>query len=81
VKKLVLVLVLASLVLAVGVPAYAFKCVSLIKQGNDQIAKMDQNSAKAKKAKALVEEADKLHKAGNQADAVKKAEEAPAALR
>ena len=79
-KKLVLVLVVAALVLAVGMPAYAFKCPSLIKQANDQIAKMDQNSNKAKKAKALVEEADKLHKAGNHGDSVKKAEEALAAL-
>jgi len=80
VKKLVLVLVVAAMVLAVGMPAYAFKCPSLIKQANDQIAKMDQNSNKAKKAKALVEEADKLHKAGNHGDSVKKAEEALAAL-
>ena len=79
-KKLVLVLVVATLVLAVGMPAYAFKCPSLIKQANDQIAKMDQNSDKATKAKALVEEADKLHKAGNHGDSVKKAEEALATL-
>lgn len=79
-KKLVLVLVVAALVLAVGMPAYAFKCPSLIKQANDQIAKMDQNSDKAKKAKALVEEADKLHKAGNHGDSIKKAEEALATL-
>ncbi len=79
-KKLVLVTVVAALVLAMGAPAFAFKCPSLIKQANDQIAKMDQNSAKAKKAKTLVEEADKLHKAGNHADSVKKAEEALAAL-
>lgn len=79
-KKLVRVLVVATLVLAVGMPAYAFKCPSLMKQANDQIAKMDQNSDKVKKAKAMVEEADKLHKAGNHADSVKKAEEALAAL-
>lgn len=79
-KKLVLVLVVAALVLAVGMPAYAFKCPSLIKQANDQIAKMDQNSDKATKAKALVEEADKLHKAGNHGDSIKKAEEALATL-
>lgn len=75
-KKLALVAWVAALVLAVGAPAYAFKCPSLIRQANAQIAKMDPNSDKAKKAKALVEEADKLHKAGNHADSVKKAEEA-----
>lgn len=80
-KKLALVLVVAVLVLAVGAPAYAFKCPSLIKQANDQIAKMDQNSDKVKKAKALVAEADKLHKAGNHGDSVNKAEEALALLK
>ncbi|MBI4737638.1 MAG: hypothetical protein HY766_16515 [candidate division NC10 bacterium] len=79
-KKLVLVTVVAALVLAMGAPAFAFKCPSLIKQANDQIAKMAQNSDKVKKAKTLVEEADKLHKAGNHADSVKRAEEALAAL-
>lgn len=79
-KKLSLVALVAALVLAVGVPAYAFKCPSLIRQANEQMAKMDPNSEKVKKAKELVDEADKLHKAGNHADSVKKAEEALAAL-
>jgi hypothetical protein len=80
VKKLALVVVVATLVVAVGAPAYAFKCPSLIKQANEQMAKMDPNSDKVKKAKVLVEEADKLHKAGNHEDSVKKAEEALATL-
>jgi len=80
VKKLAVFAMVAALVLAVGAPAYAFKCPSLIKQANEQMAKMDSNSDKVKKAKALVEEADKLHKAGNHADSVKKAEEALSVL-
>ncbi len=80
-KKLALFAVVAALVLAVGAPAYAFKCPSLIKQANDQMATMDQNSDKVKKAKDLVAEADKLHKAGSHADSVKKAEEALATLK
>ncbi len=80
-KKLALFAVVAALILVVGAPAYAFKCPSLIKQANEQMAQMDQNSDKVKQAKALVEEADKLHKAGNHADSVKKAEEALAALK
>ncbi len=80
-KKLALFAVVAALVLTVGAPAYAFKCPSLIKQANDQMATMDQNSDKVKKAKELVAEADKLHKAGSHADSVKKAEEAIAALK
>jgi len=79
-KKRALVALVASLVLAVGAPAYAFKCPSLIRQANEQMAKMDPNSEKVKKAKALVDEADRLHKAGNHADSVKKAEEALATL-
>jgi hypothetical protein len=81
VKKLALFAVVAALILAVGAPAYAFKCPSLIKQANEQMAQMDQNSDKVKQAKVMVEEADKLHKAGNHADSVKKAEEALAALK
>jgi len=81
VKKLALFAVVAALILAVGAPAYAFRCPSLIKQANEQMAKMDPNSDKVKQAKAMVEEADKLHKAGNHADSVKKAEEALAALK
>lgn len=80
-KKLALFAVVAALILAVGAPAYAFKCPSLIKQANEQMAKMDPNSDKVKQAKAMVEEADKLHKAGNHADSVKKAEEALAVLK
>jgi hypothetical protein len=81
VKKLAVFAVVAALVMALGAPAYAFKCPSLIKQANNEMASMDQNSDKVKKAKELVEEADKLHKAGNHADSVKKAEEALAALK
>ena len=79
-KKLSLVALVAALVLTVGAPAYAFKCPSLIRQANEQMAKMDPNSDKVKKAKELVDEADKLHKAGNHADSVKKAEEALSTL-
>jgi hypothetical protein len=80
-KQLAFVALVAALVLAVGSPAYAFNCPNLIRQANEQMAKMDQNSAKVKQAKALAEEADTLHKAGNHADSVKKAEEALALLK
>ena len=75
-KMLALVALVAALVLVVGSPAYAFTCPALIRQANDQMSKMDQNSDKVKKAKVLVEEADKLHKAGNHPDSEKKAKEA-----
>jgi|MudIll2142460700_1097286.scaffolds.fasta_scaffold870922_2 hypothetical protein len=80
-KTFAVVAVVTALVLAVGAPAYAFNCPNLIRQANEQIAKMDQNSDKVKQAKTLVAEADTLHKAGNHADSVKKAEEALALLK
>ena len=80
-KKLAMFALVAGLVMALGAPAFAFKCPTLIKQANAEMANMDQNSDKVKKAKELVEEADKLHKAGNHADSVKKGEEALAALK
>lgn len=80
-KRLSLSVLVATLVLAVGVPAFANQCPTLIKQANDRMATMDQGSDKVKQAKALVEEADKLHKAGNHADSVKKVQEALALLK
>ena len=49
-KKRAFVVAVAVLLLAVGVPAFANQCPTLIKQANDQIASMDQNSEKVKKA-------------------------------
>jgi hypothetical protein len=75
-KSRVLVVLVAVLLLAGVAPAFANQCPTLIKQANDQIATMDQNSEKVKKAKELVAEADRLHKAGTHAESVAKAQEA-----
>jgi hypothetical protein len=80
-KKTVLVVLGAVLVLAAGGPAFADQCPTLIKQANEQIAGMDQSSEKVKKAKELVAEADRLHKAGTHSESVAKAQEALAALK
>jgi predicted O-methyltransferase YrrM len=80
-KNRVLVASVAVLLLAVAAPAFASQCPTLIKQANDQIATMDQNSEKVKKAKELVAEADRLHRAGTHAESVAKAQEALAALK
>ncbi len=80
-KKRAFVVAVAVLLLAVGVPAFANQCPTLIKQANDQIASMDQNSEKVKKAKELIAEADRLHKAGTHAESVAKAQEALATLK
>jgi len=75
------VLLIVAAILALGAPAYASNCPNLIRQANEQLAKLDQGSDKAKQAKALVGEADQLHKAGKHADSVQKAEEALAVLK
>lgn len=81
VTRIVVVALVALSVLAVGAPGYASQCPALIKQANDQMAGMDQNSDKVKKAKELVAEADQLHKAGTHAQSVAKAQEALAVLK
>ena len=80
-KKTVMLVLVAVLVLAVGGPAFANQCPTLIKQANDQMAGMDQNSEKVKKAKALVADADRLHKAGTHSASVTKVQEALAGLK
>lgn len=74
---------LAIAILALSVmtaPALAFQCPILIKQLNDQVAKLDANSPKVKQAKVLIEEAQKLHSSGNHASSVAKADEAAKVL-
>jgi hypothetical protein len=43
-KKIAIVALVMALVLAVGAPVHAFNCPNLIRQANEQIAKMDQNT-------------------------------------
>jgi len=80
-KKRAFVALVVILLVAVGVPAFANQCPTLIKQANDQIASMDQSSDKVKKAKELIAESDRLHKAGTHAESVAKAQEALALLK
>lgn len=80
-KGRVRLVLVATLLLAVVTPAFASQCPTLIKQANEQIATMDQNSDKVKKAKELLAEADRLHKAGTHAESVTKAQEALATLK
>lgn len=75
-KTLPIVALVAAFMLTLGVPAFASKCPGLMKEANALMANMDQNSDKVKRAKMLIGESDKLHKAGSHADSVKKAEEA-----
>jgi hypothetical protein len=80
-KRTLALALVAAFVLTMGAPALAFQCPALIKQANDRIAGMDQNSDKVKKAKELVTESDRLHRAGNHSESVAKAQEALATLK
>lgn len=80
-KTGVVLALVAAFVVAAGVPAFANQCPTLIKQANDKIATLDQNSDTVKQAKALVAEADRLHKAGNHTESVAKVQEALAELK
>ncbi len=63
--------------LAVGAgTAQAFQCPTLIKQGRDAAAKMDAKDAKVKKAVAILDKAEGLHKEGKHTDSIKEANEA-----
>lgn len=75
-KALLTVLVLMALVGS----ALAFQCPLLIKQLSDQVVKLPPGDPKVKPAKALIEEARKLHGEGSHARSVAKADEAATLL-
>jgi hypothetical protein len=70
-----LVLTMALLTATAG-PALAFQCPLLIKQLNDQVATLRPDDPRVKPARALIEEARKLHGEGSHAKSVSKADEA-----
>ena len=72
-----LVMALAMIGVLTG-PALANQCPTLIKQVRDATAGKTDDASK--KAVALANEAEALHKAGKHADSVKKAEDAAAAI-
>ena len=69
---------LVALVLAS--PAQAFQCPLLIKQLNDEAAKLAPNDARLKKVRPLIDEARKLHAEGSHAKSIAAADEAARAL-
>ncbi|HET7874219.1 MAG TPA: hypothetical protein VFN71_01740 [Methylomirabilota bacterium] len=76
IKSLVMALAVVGLVAG---PALANQCPLLIKQIQDATAGKTDDASK--KAVALAAEAKTLHDAGKHADAVKKADEAAAAIK
>src|SRR5947207_5024781 len=71
--------VITALAVSAGT-ALAFQCPTLIKQGRDAAAKMDAKDEKVKKATAMLDKAEGLHKEGKHAESVAEANEALAAL-
>jgi hypothetical protein len=74
-KPVVTAVVALALALAAS-PAMAFQCPLLIKQLKDHAAKLGADDARAKQARALIDEAQKLHSEASHARSVAKAEEA-----
>lgn len=70
-----LVIGLVGVALMVG-PAMAGQCPLLIKQLNERVMKMKADDPQMKRGIALITEAQRLHDAGQHAEAVAKAEEA-----
>ena len=73
-----IVIAIAALFLLAS-PAMAGQCPTLIKQLNEAVEKT-KDEAKAKKAKAFIAEAQKLHDDKNHADSVMKCDEAAKVL-
>lgn len=72
-KRLLIVLTVVGLL---ATSAAANQCPLLIKQLTDAMATMRPDDAKVKAARALVEQARKLHAEGRHADSIAKADEA-----
>jgi hypothetical protein len=73
-------LIALALLATTGTPALAFQCPILIKQVADEVARRSPDDPKVKQARALVDEARKLHGEGSHAKSVATAEEAARAL-
>ena len=76
-NKLVLGLVGVALMVS---PAMASQCPLLIKQLNERVMKMKADDPRLKRGIALMTEAQRLHDAGQHAEAVAKAEAAAKVL-
>ena len=75
--KAIMIAIVALFLLAS--PAMANQCPTLIKQLNEAVEKT-KDKAKAKEAKTLIAEAQKLHDGGKHADAVMKCDDAAKVL-
>ncbi len=69
-----------AVLLFLASPAVAGQCPTLIKQLNAAVGKLKADDAKAKEAKLLIAEAQKLHNEKMHAESVMKADEAAKVL-
>ncbi|HEV8307340.1 MAG TPA: hypothetical protein VGW35_06690 [Methylomirabilota bacterium] len=76
--RALVIAILLPLVLA-G-PALGFQCPLLIKQLNDEVARLSPDDPKVKRAKSLIEEARQRHAEGSHAKSIAAADEAAKVL-
>lgn len=75
-KKISPVVFAAMLAISFAQPVWARTCPKLIKEGRDLLAKTKLVKAEKDKAKALIDESEKLHDGGDHGESMKKVKEA-----
>jgi hypothetical protein len=75
-KKISTMVFAAMLAISFAQPVWARTCPKLIKEGRDLLAKTKLVKAEKDKAKALLDESEKLHDGGDHGESMKKAKEA-----
>ena len=76
VKHLATAVLAASLAISFAQPVWARTCPKLIKEGRDLLAKSKLVKTEKDKAKALIDESEKLHDGGDHGESIKKVKEA-----
>ena len=76
IKHLSMTMLAASLVISLAQPVWARTCPKLIKEGRDLLAKSKLVKTEKDKAKALIDESEKLHDGGDHGESMKKVKEA-----
>ena len=75
-KKILTVVFAAMFAISFAQTAWARTCPKLIKEGRDLLAKSKLAKTENDKAKALIDESEKLHDGGDHGESMKKVKEA-----
>ena len=75
-KKISTVVFAAMLAISFAQPVWARTCPKLIKEGRELLAKSKLAKTDKDKAKALIDESEKLHDGGDHGESMKKVKEA-----